>query len=545
MTVQERFSGILAHPTSFPSRYGIGDFGKGAYDFIDFLEKAGQKLWQILPLGPTGYGDSPYQSFSAFAGQPLLISPELLIQDHLLAGPDFFKVPDFNLDHVDYGYVIPVKTELLKLAHQHFLLHYNTALEAEYETFCQQEAEWLDDYALFMAGKDAHGGVCWLDWEDDLRDPTPEIKEKWTEQLSDSVSYYKFIQFLFFRQWNQLREYAHSKGIKIIGDIPIFVSMDSADVWANRELFLLDTKGYPLVIAGVPPDYFSATGQLWGNPLYDWAYHKKTNFDWWMKRIQGQLALVDFLRIDHFRGFEAYYAIPYGETTALNGCWCKGPGADLFHRIQEVFGKDLPIWAEDLGIITPGVEKLRDDFNLPGMKVLQFAFGDLDDNDLLPHHFHTSNCICYTGTHDNATTVGWYFEDLNPKKQDRLRRYLNTDARAIHMDMIRAAMSSIAKYCIFPIQDALGFGNDCRMNTPSVASGNWGFRFRPSHLSDDLAKQLKSMTELYGRGEIIPKKEEEIDGAPQDFSLDLLESLKAKIEEKKKEEAAIPAEANQ
>ncbi len=535
MAVQERFSGILAHPTSFPSRYGIGDFGKGAYDFIDFLENAGQKLWQILPLGPTGYGDSPYQAFSAFAGQPLLISPELLIRDHLLAGPDFFKVPDFNLDHVDYGYVIPVKTELLKIAHQHFLLHYNVTLEAEYNEFCMKEADWLDDYALFMAGKDAHGGVCWLDWEDELRDPTPEIKAAWNEKLADSVSYYKFIQFLFFRQWNELREYAHSKGIKIVGDIPIFVSMDSADVWANRDLFLLDTKGYPLVIAGVPPDYFSATGQLWGNPLYDWAYHKETNFDWWMKRIQGQLTLVDYLRIDHFRGFEAYYAIPYGETTAMNGCWCKGPDADLFHRIQEVFGTDLPIWAEDLGIITEGVKKLRDNFNLPGMKVLQFAFSNIDDNDLLPHHFQTDNCICYTGTHDNATTVGWYYEDLTPAKQDRLRRYLNTDASSIHMDMIRAAMSSTAKYCIFPIQDAFGFGNDCRMNTPSVAAGNWGFRFRPSHLSEELASRLKSMTDLYGRGEVA-KEEEEMADQPQDFSMELLKSLKEKILQIKIEE---------
>ncbi|MGN0396528.1 MAG: 4-alpha-glucanotransferase [Candidatus Fimimorpha sp.] len=527
MKVQERFSGILAHPTSFPSRYGIGDFGKGAYDFVDFLVNAGQKLWQVLPLGPTGYGDSPYQAFSAFAGQPLLISPELLIQDNLLAGPDFFKVPNFNPDHVDYGYVIPVKTELLKIAHQHFLLHYNTSLEADYEQFCKEEASWLDDYALFMAGKDAHGGAAWLEWNDDLRDPTPEVKAKWSNQLADSISYYKFIQFLFFRQWKQLREYANSKGIKIIGDIPIFVSMDSADVWANRELFLLDTKGYPLVVAGVPPDYFSATGQLWGNPLYDWDYHKKTNFDWWMKRIQGQLSFVDFLRIDHFRGFEAYFAIPYGETTALNGCWCKGPGADLFSRIQEVFGKHLPIWAEDLGIITEGVEKLRDDFNLPGMKVLQFAFSDLEDNDLLPHHFTTSNCICYTGTHDNPTTVGWYYEDLNPAQRDRLRRYLSTDGNCIHMDMIRTAMSSTANYCIFPIQDALGFGNDCRMNTPSVAAGNWGFRFRPTHLSNELEKQLKEMTLLYGRGEVVEKEEEPVEEIPS-FSMELLESLKNK-----------------
>ena len=305
-----------------------------------------------------------------------------------------------------------------------------------------------------------------------------------------------------------LKEYANQKGIQIIGDIPIYVAYDSADVWAHPELFQLDESGQPTAVAGCPPDGFSATGQLWGNPLYDWDYHKKTKYDWWMRRIKGQLNMVDYIRVDHFRGFEQYYAIPYGEETAMHGSWKKGPNEDLFIRMQEVFGKDLPIWAEDLGIITPRVEKLRDDFNLPGMKVLQFAFGDPKDNDILPHRFTTENCICYTGTHDNDTTMGWY-QTLKPALQDRVRRYLNTDGNIIHYDMIRAAMGSIARYAIYPVQDLLGFGSDCRMNTPSVAGGNWAFRFRKDHLTPELAANLRKMTELFGRCEPLEPIEEE------------------------------------
>lgn len=510
MAITERYSGILVHPTSFPSPYGIGDFGQGAYDFVDFLKKSGQKLWQILPLGPTGFGDSPYQAFSAFAGQPLLISPDKLADMELLLPEDLADLPVFNRDSVDYGYIIPYKTMLLKKACARFVEQNDPQLMSEYTSFCRSNAEWLDDYALFMAGKDFHGGRSWLEWEDDLRDPDEESKAKWRQKLAESIVYYKFIQFIFFRQWKELKAYAAKAGIRIIGDIPIFVSLDSADVWTNRKLFQLDSKGYPTVVAGVPPDCFSATGQLWGNPLYDWEYHKSTGYEWWIKRIENQLTQVDFIRIDHFRGFEAYFAIPADSDTAISGTWQKGPDADLFHAICEKLGDDLPIWAEDLGIITDEVEALRDGFDLPGMKVLQFAFTDPEDNDLLPHHFATSNCICYTGTHDNETTLGWYY-NAEPELQDRVRRFMNTDGHSIHWDFIRTAMSSIAKYCVFPIQDIFGFGNDCRMNTPSVPAGNWAFRYRAEYLTDSLAAHLKSLTELYGRGVFVEKKKETLE----------------------------------
>ncbi len=507
-----RYSGILVHPTSLPSPYGIGDFGKGAYDFINFLVGAGQKIWQILPLGPTGYGDSPYQSFSAFAGQPLLISPDELVRDGLLAGESLSDYPRFDPNHIYYGDVIPAKTKVLKRSFSYFRENAPVSMVKEFRDFCDREARWLDDYALFMAGKDAHGGACWLEWDDDLRDPDDAVREKWNRELADSVEYYKYIQFLFFRQWHALREYAHINGIEIVGDIPIFVAMDSADVWANRGLFLLDSKGYPTVVAGVPPDYFSATGQLWGNPLYDWKAMEKDGYAWWVDRVRGQLRLVDRIRIDHFRGFEQFYAIPYGSKTAMKGKWMPGPCEKLFLRLRKEFGKDIPIWAEDLGIITPPVEKLRDDFGLPGMKVLQFAFGNPKDNGDMPYRFTTDNCICYTGTHDNDTSYGWY-QAQSPVVQDRVRRYLNTDGNIIHYDMIRAAMSSIARYSIYPIQDVLGFGSDCRMNTPAVASGNWGFRFRADHLTPKLAENLRAMTELFGRCEPLPGTEPEEDEA--------------------------------
>ena len=512
-----RYSGILMHPTSLPGRFGIGDFGKEAYEFVDFLEKSGQSIWQVLPFGHTGFGDSPYQAFSAFAGQPLLISPDELLKDGLVEQKDIDEYPQTDCHSVEYGKVINAKTQLFKTAYKNFcdgsteairgaLKKGHDSKEIEwnitkpgFDEFCKKESYWLDDYSLFMAGKDYNEGRCWLEWECDLRDADKHVKDVWKEKLSDEVGYYKFIQYLFEVQWTALRKYANDKGIKIVGDIPIFVSMDSTDVWADRELFLLESDGYPTVVAGVPPDYFSATGQLWGNPLYDWKIHKKNHFSWWIKRLEKQLELFDIIRIDHFRGFEAYYAIPYGEETAVNGKWCPGPGEDLFDAFRKKFGKDLPVWAEDLGIITPPVEKLRDDYDLPGMKVLQFAFSNERDNDLMPHHFTTKNCICYTGTHDNSTTVGWYYEEANDVQKDRVRRYMNSDGGRIHMDFIKTAMASIAKYAIFPIQDLLGFGNDCRMNKPSVAGGNWTFRYRKECLTESLARELKAMTELFGR----------------------------------------------
>lgn len=493
-----RFSGILVHPTSFPSPYGIGDLGQGAYDFIDFLEASGQHLWQVLPLGPTGFGDSPYQGFSAFAGQPLIISPDKLMEMGLLTKEDLGKIPQWNPRKTDYGTAIQFKTRLLKTAFLAFQKTTDEALLLEFSKFCARESDWLEDYCLFMAGKDSHEGRCWLEWEDDLRSASTKVKKAWHTKLAESVRYYQFLQFIFDKQWMELRTYAHSHEVKIIGDIPIFVALDSCDVWANKKLFQLDTKGYPTSVAGVPPDYFSATGQLWGNPLYDWEYHKKTGYEWWIKRVRRQLSMVDYLRIDHFRGFEAYWSVPAKETTAINGKWVKGPGADLFKAIQNALGEDLPIFAEDLGVITPEVEALRDQFQFPGMKVLQFGFGDMEDTSYIPHFYTTTNCICYTGTHDNDTTVGWYHAQSEEIK-DRVRRYGNTDGNLIGWDFIRFAFSSIAKYAIFPIQDLFLMGSDARMNTPGVAAANWNFRYLPEDLTRERQEWLLRTTQLYNR----------------------------------------------
>ena len=500
-----RYAGVLLHPSSLPSKYGIGDFGRGAYDFVDFLEKAGQSIWQVLPFGPTGYGDSPYQCFSAFAGQPLFISLKDLVVDGLLTNEDLAYTPAFSDDKVDYGYVQYFKNPLFKRAYDNFLRDQkrkkpvlDASITKSFEKFSKENADWLSDYSLFMSIKASQGGISFLDWDDELKKPTPKMKAALKEKFARDMGYHEFIQFLFFRQWAALKTYANIRGIKIVGDIPIFVSMDSADVWAHPELFLLDNEGYPTVVAGVPPDYFSATGQLWGNPLYDWSYHKKTGYSWWISRIKKQLSVFDYIRIDHFRGFESYWAVPYGDEDATGGKWCPGPGADFFNALQKSLGKDLPIWAEDLGIITPEVEALRDRFNLPGMKVLQFAFGNPEDNDIYPYRFTTKNCICYTGTHDNDTSQGWY-KSLEPDVQDKIRIYMNTSGNTIHWDMIRTAMSTTARYAIYPMQDLLGYDSSQRMNTPSVASGNWQFRVRPENFNDGLAAYLKKLTGIYAR----------------------------------------------
>lgn len=499
-TSTQRLSGVLVHPTSFPSPYGIGELGSSAYDFIDFLEASGQHLWQVLPLGPTGFGDSPYQGFSAFAGQPLIISIEDLLKLKLLTEEDIASVPmpEWDPRKVDYGEVLNYKTKLFHLAYEAFPTSPDITLLDEYEAFCTENASWLNDYALFMAGKDAHGGKCWLDWEEDLRCPTPGSRKKWSEELQDEINYYKFLQFLFRRQWMALKEYANDKDISIIGDIPIFMSLDSADVWSHQDLFQLDPTGHPTSVAGVPPDYFSETGQLWGNPLYDWDAHKKQGYRWWIDRIKSQMELVDYLRIDHFRGFEAYWSVPADEETAINGKWIKGPREDFFLALQAEFGKDLPIFAEDLGIITPEVEWLRDMFGFPGMKVLQFAFQDTGESVYLPHQFTTTNCICYTGTHDNDTTAGWYAA-LPEECRDKIRRYGNTDGGCISLDFIRFCMGSIAKYAIFPIQDLLQLGSDARMNTPGAPAGNWMFRYGKEDLNQGRLEWLKATTKLFGR----------------------------------------------
>ncbi len=499
----EKYAGILAHPTSFPSPYGIGDLGKGAYKFIDFLQRSGLNLWQVLPLGHTGFGDSPYQPFSAFAGQPLIISIDNLKELGLLKEEDFAEMPAWNPVDIDYGTLIEFKTGLLKLAYERFTdpevkdgLSADEEKMQNYKSWCEKE-EWLSDYALFMAGKDYHQGAPWYMWESSLKNPTTASKKKWTEQLSHEMGYYMFIQYLFHQDWYALKEYANTKGIKIVGDIPIFMSWDSVDVWCNKKLFELDSKGYPTKVAGVPPDYFSATGQLWGNPLYKWTQHTKTGYDWWIQRLRHQMSLADYVRIDHFRGFDKYWAIPYGDETAVNGKWVEAPGVNFFTTLEATLGYDIPIIAEDLGEIDESVIKLRDKFGFPGMKILQFAFENPEENHFLPHNY-TRNCVCYTGTHDNDTTFGWYKHAYEASK-DKLRRYYSTDGHDICWILIRACFSSVANMAIVPMQDVLSLDSWARMNTPGVGEGNWSWRFTEEDMSPELAARLFETAKLYGR----------------------------------------------
>lgn len=491
-----RLSGILVHPTSLPGKFGIGDLGPEAYQFVDFLKEAGQHIWQTLPLGPTGETNCPYQCYSSFAGQPLLISPELLKKDGLLDSEDLEKIPDFPEEKTDYDLVKEFKGALFQKAFCNFQsLEKTNKLVTEFEEFCSK-THWLADYAMFMAIKKDKKGIHWLDWEKKYRKPTKSQKAVIARELEAEIAYEMFLQWLFFKQWIALKEYANEQGILLIGDIPIFVAGDSADVWADPRLFQLDKDGFPTVVAGVPPDYFSATGQLWGNPLYDWKYHKKTDFSWWMKRIENQLTLSDIVRIDHFRGLESYWEVPAEAETALEGKWVKGPGEDFFNKIIEEFGSDIPIIAEDLGIITDEVRALRDKYQLPGMKILQFAFED-DDSSYLPYN-QPYNCVCYTGTHDNDTTTGWY--DKAPEYvRDKVRRYMNTDASQVSWDFIRTCFGSPAKYAIVPIQDLFCQGSEYRMNVPGVAEGNWSYRIKKELLSSDAAKRLYDITKLYGR----------------------------------------------
>lgn len=496
--VNYRYSGVLAHPTSFPSPYGIGDFGKGAYEFIDFLAEAGQHLWQILPMVPiTSCGNSPYQGYSVFAGEPLLISPEYLQKEGLLTLEDLQNIPDFDPGRTDYNRVREYKDPLYRKAYETFTDSARPELKKACEDFRKDNEDWLSDYCLYMALKEEQDGLPWTEWPDTLRNLSRENRLFWEKELHESISYQTFLQFIFYTQWHALKKYANDRGIAVIGDIPIFVSPDGADVWANRKLFQVDTKGYPSAVAGVPPDYFSATGQKWGNPLYNWKEHKKEGYRWWIERVRRQLDQVDYVRIDHFRGFEAYWEVPVDAENAITGEWKKGPGADLFLAIQKELGEDLPIFAEDLGIITPEVEALRDQFNFPGMRVLQFAF-EGGESSFLPHQFNTRNCICYTGTHDNDTSAGWY-QHTSDYARDKVRRYMNTDASSISWDFIRICLGSIARYAIFPVQDLLKVGNEARMNTPGTAERNWEWRFRQGELNSGMARGLRQMTELFGR----------------------------------------------
>ncbi len=509
MTFQ-RASGILLHPTSLPSKFGIGDLGETAYQFIEFLSRSGQKLWQVLPLGPTGYGNSPYMSFSAIAGSPYLISPELLAKQHLLKEEDWADIPDFDCDRVDFKTVMPYKRKLLEMAFERFKQGYVDQdpqhhhdlylIQEQFKKFCYEEADWLEDYVLFMALHEQNTEILWNNWETAIARREPQALQQKREELHDQIEFQRFVQFIFFDQWLKLKQYANMRSIQIIGDIPIYVSHNSADVWANPKNFALDPETYEVTqMAGVPPDYFSATGQLWGNPVYNWEYLQETHFAWWIDRFRFLNRYVDIIRIDHFRGFEAFWQVPAGEETAMNGEWQVAPGTELFTKLNEVMG-ELPILAEDLGVITPEVDKLRDDFGFPGMRVLMFAFGGVSDNFHLPHNY-VRNSAVYTGTHDNDTAVGWW-QRAGKYEKELFYKYIVGFAAGepINWVLIRMAMAAVSVIAIVPLQDVLGLDNSARMNTPSTATGNWGWRYRdPDLLNQDLSDQLLEITQLYSR----------------------------------------------
>ena len=500
-----RRAGILLHPTSFPGRYGIGTLNRAAFDWIDFLQRTHQSLWQVLPLGPTGYGDSPYQSFSTFAGNPYLISLEDLVGDGLLDRALLEQAPALSAERVDYGALYRWKLPLLRHLADQFRVRSSPTQRESFEQFCHENAPWLDDYALFMALKEAHNGTPWHQWEMPLRSRQAQTIATAQSAQSEAIHAHKLNQWHFYRQWQQLKEYANAKGIQIIGDIPIYVAMDSADVWANPTEFLLDDDYQPIVVAGVPPDYFSETGQLWGNPLYRWESMGKRGFDWWIARIRAALRLYDSVRIDHFRGFAGYWAVPAGEETAINGEWRVGPGAALFEAIDRELESEwgvLPIIAEDLGEITPDVVALRDRFKLPGMKILQFAFGSDATDKFLPHNY-SANFVVYPGTHDNDTTLGWYQNSSSEQERDYLRRYCVTDGSDVAWTLIRLAHASVASTAIVALQDVLSLGSDARMNFPGRAEGNWGWRFRSEQLNEQIEARLRDVTMLYGRDPML------------------------------------------
>lgn len=504
-----RASGILLHPTSLPGRFGIGDLGPAAYRFADFLIAGGQSLWQVLPLGPTGYGDSPYACYSAFAGNTLLISPEKLLATGLLTESELEAIPSAAAaaDRVDFGRAYAIKEDLLVKAYARYQHQTDTEFRSEFESFATQNSSWLNDYALFRALKTEQDGKPWHEWEPSLVRREPVALAEARVKLHQQIEAHKFAQFLFFKQWFELKAYCNERGVSLIGDVPIFVAQDSADVWTNPEQFKLDGNGIPTVVAGVPPDYFSSTGQFWGNPLYNWERMSADGFEWWIERVRAILQTVDIARIDHFRGFAACWEIPGGDTTAERGRWVAVPGRELFNAIRDALG-ELPIIAEDLGVITPDVEKLRDAFGFPGMRILQFAFsGDPKSIDL-PHNYH-HNVVVYTGTHDNDTTVGWFNSEAGAAstrsaeqiatERNLCLKYLNTNGNEIHWDFIRAVLASVADTALVPLQDLLGLGTEARMNLPNSTSGNWTWRFRAETLTDEHAARLKDMTETYGR----------------------------------------------
>jgi 4-alpha-glucanotransferase len=503
----QRKSGILLHPTSLPGPYGMGEIGPSARQFIETLQSAGQRYWQVLPLGPTGYADSPYQALSTFAGNPMLISFEDLVSDGLLKAEELQDFPHFTTQRVDYGPVLSFRQQILDAVCRRFSRRASAGLKAAFVAFCEKHADWLDDYALFVAIKEQHDLRPWTEWAPELRSRDAAALKAFAKSHAAQLKRAKLRQFLFDRQWSALRAHAAAHGVQFVGDIPIFVAHDSADVWANQAMFFLDEQGQPTVMAGVPPDYFSATGQLWGNPLYKWELHKQTGYAWWLKRMQHMANLVDIVRIDHFRGFAAYWEVPGGEDTAMNGQWVEGPAHDFFHAMKDCMG-DIPVIAEDLGVITPDVDALRDDFNLPGMRILQFSFADDLEPHMQPEGF-PENCVVYTGTHDNDTTCGWFHRqaginntetaEVIDGERQRVLEMVHTDGRQIQWDMIALAMRLAPHTAIVPLQDVMGLGTEARMNVPGKMDGNWAWRFEWQDLRAEDLQRLRDITEWAGR----------------------------------------------
>ena len=499
MTQLKRSSGLLLHPTSLPGPFGIGEISIEAYKWIDFLVEARQSVWQILPLGPTGYGNSPYQTTSVFAGNPLLIDPARLVSEGYLSQSDLDHAPAFSGQEVEFDKVIDWKIPLLLSAYERFE-HNAPAHEREaFASFCHtNDARWLDEYAFFVALKNFYDKKAWYDWPPEVKLRRPEALQALRQQLARQIAAQKFLQYQFYKQWQDLKRYANERGVQIMGDIPIYITLDSAEVWANQEAFCLDEDGNPTIVAGVPPDYFSKTGQLWGNPIYDWEVMHRDGYRWWAERVRVTLESVDLVRIDHFRGFEAYWAVPYGHKTAEHGEWLKGPGRALFDALRQQLG-EMPIVVEDLGFITPEVGALRDHYNFPGMKILQFSFGGDPEEPFLPHNYQ-SNCIVYTGSHDNDTTKGW-FKTAPKHEQEYCLKYLGRSRPRLDIawELMRLGSASVAKMCIFPLQDMLSLDSRARMNVPGKASGNWGWRVSREQIAAADVKKLAEMTEMYGR----------------------------------------------
>lgn len=499
--INERASGILLHPTSLPGPFGAGDLGANAYLFVDWLAGAGQSYWQFLPIGEIGPGNSPYMSSSAFAGNVLLIDLHTLAHHGWLVPADLIPHPEFRHDRVNFALQAPFRLERLRRAARRFFAADNDAMRSAYDEFCQSECEWLDDYARFMTIAEQQDWRNWNQWPSPLANREAKALELLEAVFVDKINFWKFCQWCFSCQWGKLKQYANQRGVKLIGDVPIFVAFQSADVWAHRELFKLDEAGSPTVVAGVPPDYFSKTGQLWGNPLYRWDVHERTGYAWWIRRLESALSSFDQVRIDHFRGFAEYWEVPAGETTAINGRWMPGPGAALFDAFKKVF-PDLPVIAEDLGVITPDVAALRDRFELPGMRILQFAFAEDRSNHFLPHNY-IANTVAYTGTHDNDTMIGWWNHASEQEKRF-VGEYFEREAVDVPWDMMAALSASVANTVIFPIQDVLCLSGEHRMNYPGRPEGNWEWRFTWDQVQPWATIRLAEMTAMNRRTRLCP-----------------------------------------